>query len=300
MRISCFYYDSVNQKFERTNYWKMLNLEQEDYSEFMRRRSNLFRSGDGRIPMVLVMNGKHVGFRRKGSAHGGVNTHSRGDSESLTHQGNKEALASMKELEIQTGDEVIKLFIDYAETEKEVICNDRRYEIDIYFKLKNTEPTEYYEKWNGELWFEVYHTCKVDYVQAEDFAIANKTLFEFKIAQGFEFSDYISEEGYEKRISTIKKLYTNRIIEGILVHQSHDSSIVSCTWYRSSNGNMTASIGGMYFTVRKSDYGTNFGIVYDRKIKWDYNKQKFETEEDAMRVAEHFAFLLYNRGKIGK
>ena len=113
--------------------------------------------------MVMVKNGLHHGFRRKGSSEGNRTGYSRGEKESLTHQGNKEVIASMEELIIKTNEETIRLFIESAECEKAVICRGKRYEIDIYIKLRKTEPMEYYHKWNGELWFEVFHTCPVDY-----------------------------------------------------------------------------------------------------------------------------------------
>lgn len=61
-----------------------------------------------------------------------------------------------------------------------VKCNNREYEIDIYIKIDRTEPEEYKNFWNGELWLEVFHTCKVDRKQAEDFAIESLPLFETK------------------------------------------------------------------------------------------------------------------------
>lgn len=36
----------------------------------------------------------------------------------------------------------------------------------------------------------------------------------------------------------------------------------------------------------------------DGKWKWEYNNKKFASEEDAMKVAEYFAFLLFNKEKI--
>lgn len=227
---------------------------------------------------------------------GNTSDYSRGEKESLTHQGNKEVISELKEIVLKFSNEEVKVFIEYAECEKPVICNGRRYEIDIYFKLKATEPESYFEKWNGELWFEVFHTCKVDYQQAEDFAIANKTLFEYKVSKNYSFYDKISEEGYEKRKAMLSSIYSTKGIAGMLICQSRNESIHK--WRRSVNGNMTAYIGESNFTIVKSKIG-DWGIGYgDGKWKWEYNNKKFASEEEAMKVAEYFAFLLFNKEKI--
>lgn len=44
----------------------MKQLEKDDNAEFIRRRKNLCRREDGKIPMVMVIEGAHHGFRRKG------------------------------------------------------------------------------------------------------------------------------------------------------------------------------------------------------------------------------------------
>ena len=173
----------------------------------------------------------------------------------------------------------------------------RRYEIDIYFKLARTDPEVYFDKWGGELWFEVYHTCRVDRNQAEDFAIENKTLFEFKIPETSCFYDYITDEGYIKRQATLKKWYSERGVKGLLICQNRGGS--PCRWYKSTNGNMTARIDGTYYTVIKNKFDSNYGIMYGNGLlKWEYNQKKFQTEKEAMKMAEYFAFILYNNEKI--
>ena len=274
----------------------MKQFEKDDNAEFIRRRKNLCRREDGKIPMVMVKEGACRGFRRKGIPGGNTSDYSRGEKESLTHQGNKEVISELKEIVLKFSNEEVKVFIEYAECEKPVICNGRRYEIDIYFKLKATEPESYFEKWNGELWFEVFHTCKVDYQQAEDFAIANKTLFEYKVSKNYSFYDKISEEGYEKRKAMLSSIYSTKGIVGMIICQSRNESIHK--WRRSVNGNMTAYIGESNFTIVKSKIG-HWGIGYgDGKWKWEYNNKKFASEEEAMKVAEYFAFLLFNKEKI--
>lgn len=297
MLVSSFYYDEIAQENKTTNLWEMKALEKSNNIEFKRRQKKLFRKEDGRIPMVLVRNGAHQGFKRKGLGTGNRTNYSRGDSESLTHQGNKEAIATLEELTIRFGDEQVELFIESIETEKEVACNGTEYEVDIYFKLRSTNPIEYCEKWGGELWFEVFHTCKVDCKKAEDFALENRTLFEYKVPEFFEFVDYISAEGYEKRKKYIATTYLRQGISGILICQNRGKSLSA--WRKSDNGNWTARIGNNSFTIIKSKYDDTFGIVYgNKKYKWDYNGNKFSTIDEAIKVADYFAFMLFNGEKI--
>lgn len=65
----------------------------------------------------------------------------------------KEALATVDKLIIMFNDEKVKLFIKGVEVEKEIVCNGTTYEIDLFFELEKTEPTVYYDQWNGKLWF---------------------------------------------------------------------------------------------------------------------------------------------------
>lgn len=59
---------------------------------------------------------------------------------------------------------------------------------------------------------------------------------------------------------------------------------------------MTARIGETNFTIIASRFDNSYGIVYGESlIKWDYNKRKFLSEEEAMKMAEYFSFLLYNK-----
>lgn len=93
MLFNCYYYDEIRKTFFKTDYHSIIVLEKTDPAEFLRRKSNLYRREDGKIPMVLVRNGLHHGFRRKGKTGGNNADCSRGESESLSHLGNKEVLS---------------------------------------------------------------------------------------------------------------------------------------------------------------------------------------------------------------
>jgi hypothetical protein len=247
--------------------------------------------------MILVRNGLNQGFRRKGKGIGNHTTTSRGEYESLTHQGNKEALATVDELVVMFNDEKVKLFIKGVEVEKEIVCNGTTYEIDLFFELERTEPVEYFEQLNGKLWVEVFHTCKVDSKQAEDFAIANEPLFEYKVPDSYNFVDNISLQGYEKRKKFIAEKYRKNGIYGCLICRTRQESLVD--WKKSKNGNWTARIGGNSFTIVKSKFGENYGLVFGKgNHLWEYNGNKFFTIDDAKHNADFIAFKLYNGEKI--
>ena len=155
----------------------------------------------------------------------------------------------------------------------------------------------YYDQWNGKLWFEVFHTCKVDSKQAEDFAIANETLFEYKVPNCFNFVNNISLEGYEKRKLFIAEKYRKNGVYGCLISKTRQESLAY--WKKSEKGNWTARIGEHSFTIIKSKFGENYGLIYGNgKCLWQYNGKKFLAIDDAKRNADFIAFKLYNGEKI--
>lgn len=181
--------------------------------------------------------------------------------------------------------------------EYSVKCNNREYEIDIYIKIDRTEPEEYKNFWNGELWLEVFHTCKVDRKQAEDFAIERLPLFETKIPDTYTFYENITLEGYKKRKKQIIEKYKQFGVNGIFF--SFNKKFFSVKWRLSENGNYTAYIGDRNFTIIKSKYDDGYGIVYgEKKPLWEYNGKRFNSIEDAKKNAEYVAFLLYNNEKM--
>lgn len=297
MLITCWYYDERCQEYKKTSLKELKRLEYTDKEEFLYIKDRLFRSKNKKIPMILVRKGLNQGFRRKGNGTGNFTVKSRGERESLTHQGNKEAISTMEELTIRFNDEKVKLYIKKVEIEKEIICNGTPYEIDLYFELEKTEPENYFKEWDGKLWFEIFHTCRVDSKQAEDFAIENETLFEYKILQCYNFVNNISMEGYEKRKLSIVNKYKEKGVYGCLICKKRQESL--SFWKVSENGNWTARIGEYNFTIIKSKYGENYGLVYgDGKYLWEYNGKKFLSIDDAKINADFIAFKLYNGEKI--
>lgn len=297
MLVTCFYFDERDLKYKKTSLQELKGLENTDREEFLYRQKRLYRSEDKKIPMILVRRGLNQGFRRKGINGGNGTDYSRGERESLTHQGNKEAIATLNRLTIKFNDEEVILYIRNIEMEKSVTCNGRRYEVDLFLELDRTEPEEYFDQWGGELWFEIFHTCRVDSKQAEDFSVENKPLFEYKVPDSYNIVNNISLEGYEKRKLSLARKYMEKGIWGFLICRVREGTLSG--WKLSDNGNWTAKIGGKYFTIIKSKYGENYGIVYgEGKYIWEYNNKKFMTIEDAKSNADFIAFKLYNNEKI--
>lgn len=291
----CYYYDEAYQSYFETSYWAMKEIE--GTTEFLRRKSNLYKDDHGKTKMQIVVKGSHQGFRRFPMGTGNHLCSSRGDYESVSHQGNKEAIASLNEIKLNIGNETVLVYVGNIEIEKEVKCNNRKYEIDIYIKIDRTEPEEYKDLWNGELWLEVFHTCKVDRKQAEDFAIEGLPLFETKIPDTYTFYENITLEGYKKRKDQIIEKYKQIGVTGIFFLFNNKFSSVK--WRLSENGNYTAYIGGRNFTINKSKFDDGFGIMYgEKKPLWEYNGKRFGSIEEAKKNAEYVAFLLYNNEKV--
>lgn len=295
MRMFCYYYDEVKQGYFETSYWAMKEIE--GTTEFLRRKSKLYKNNHGKTQMQIVVKGSHQGFRRYPMGTGNHSCLSRGDYESMSHQGNKEAIASLDKIKLNIGNDVVEVYVSDIELEKEVKCNNREYEIDIYIKIDRTEPEEYKNLWNGELWLEVFHTCKVDRKQAEDFAIERLPLFETKIPDTYTFYENITLEGYKKRKKQIIEKYKQFGVNGIFF--SFNKKFFSVKWRLSENGNYTAHIGDRNFTIIKSKYDDGYGIMYgEKKPLWEYNGKRFNSIEDAKKNAEYMAFLLYNNEKM--
>lgn len=123
MLITCYYYDERSLEYKRTSLKDMKLLEYKNKEEFLYRQQRLYRNESKRIPMTLVRNGCRQGFRRKGNVGTNQAGYSRGERESLTHQGNKEAIATLDQFTIRYNDKEVKLYIRDIEIEKSVICN---------------------------------------------------------------------------------------------------------------------------------------------------------------------------------
>ena len=122
MLITSWDYDERSQEFKKTSLKELKRLEYGNKEEFLYIKERLYRSQNKSVPMILVRKGLNQGFRRKGNSTGNHTSKSRGECESLTHQGNKEALATVDELIIMFNDEKVKLFIKSVEVEKEIGC----------------------------------------------------------------------------------------------------------------------------------------------------------------------------------
>ena len=213
MRVIAYYFDERVDEFKETNLWELKDLEASNTEEFLYRQPRLFRDQSYVVPMTLVRRGDNQGFRRRVNPDLAYNVSFRGERESLTHEGNKLALSSMQEFCIKFNRTKVRLFIRAIEQEKTIICNGSEYRIDLYLELDRTEPAHYYDELNGELWFEIYHTCKVDSKQAEDFAIEGKALFEYKVAPSCYISnDVASFDEYRQHIEKIKQKLKKRAL----------------------------------------------------------------------------------------
>lgn len=179
------------------------------------------------------------------------------------------------------------------EFEKDVVCNGNVYRVDLFYEIERTEPEHYCSDWGGEICIEVFHRCKVDSKQAEDFAIANQVLFEYKVSKYFTFCDNITQEGYDKRVASIAmKIKTNGLY-GYMICGTRQKTIDN--WKLSKNGNWTAHIGDCNFTIIKSKDDISYGLVYGNgKILWEYNGKKFYSVEDAKINADFVAFKIFN------
>lgn len=265
--------------------------------KFIRYKSNLYRGENNKIQLEFVSTGKNFGFRRKGDKSSNKSNHYRWESESTTHFANKDVLSKLDELTIKIDKNDVKLYIEYFETEKPVICNGSRYEVDLYIKLLKTEPANYYNEFNGEIWFELYHTCPVDEKQYLDFLAANLTLYEYKIPECLNVYQNITEEGLVKRKEFLTNFYKTKSIYGYLVTRSQE--LLKYLWYKKENNNYSFRYDGYVYTVFSNKYnGYSISINHSKfkKTKFisEYNNKKFASIDDAKNIAMIYAFKIYN------
>lgn len=292
-----FVYHEIQQSYEKIHYRELINRLEAGDPQATIMKEHLYLEQNKRMPLVIVKQ-RTPGFRRKAVNTGNHDLCARGSSETPSHLYNKELLSTLSEFDLKFNDEKVKVYVDYSEVEKTVNCNGRKYQIDIYFKLIRTEPAKYYDIWNGELWFEVFHKCAVDYRQAEDFKMENKALFEIKLTSDYVFFDQLSIEKINLRKETLKRKYLRDGISGMLfIRENGDGS--SPLWHLSSNGNWTTSFGGIRFTIIKNAKNNGYAIVYgENKYSYKFNGKEFLTIDDATKAAEYYAHQLYNNKKI--
>ena len=295
MRVIAYYFDERVDEFKETNLWELKDLEASNTEEFLYRQPRLFRDQSYVVPMTLVRRGDNQGFRRRVNPDLAYNVSFRGERESLTHEGNKLALSSMQEFCIKFNRTKVRLFIRAIEQEKTIICNGSEYRIDLYLELDRTEPAHYYDELNGELWFEIYHTCKVDSKQAEDFAIEGKALFEYKVAPSCYISnDVASFDEYRQHIEKIKQKHAEQGVDGYLICSARQEALTN--WHLSANGNWTARLGDDNFTIIKSKYNEGYGIKFSQRRKplWKYMEKEMRSVDEAKRIADFIAFKIFN------
>ncbi|MCQ2532921.1 MAG: hypothetical protein MJ093_09510 [Saccharofermentans sp.] len=247
----------------------------------------------GKIRLIAVKRGPCKGFRHY-SGGGNYNEYTyRGENESFSHLGNKEAISQLKSFSIFCCGEKVRLYVKDVEIEKNVLCNGHKYKVDVFFSLEKTEPSKYLDMFHGELWLEVFHKCPVDQKQAEDFMIENLALYEYRISDDCLFYDNITSSGYDRRVEQLTQKYMKYGLPGFAILRSRNFEV---TWPQNKNGNYCSKIGDVWFTVfhAKSGY---YGIMYNGKSCYSMNGNKFSVPADAFKVAEYIGFELINNRK---
>ena len=296
MEKFAFWFDEQNNTFRRIGIEELSKIYKSDDRRLgLRIKENLFYFKNMSVRMTAVINAERSrrGFRRRSSNLGNSTSSYRGSNESLTHAANKEAIANLSKIKVLIAGVTVKLFVQEIVPEEAVICNGRRYKVDLKIVLLKTEPEIYQELFNGELWFELCHRCPIDTKQAEDFAVEGKALFEYVIPQEYNVFDNITTEGYEKRIAALTGCYRKKKIPGILIcnHMEYEDVI----WKRKEEtGNLVAMIDGNVITITKNRFSDGYVFYLDGWHK-EYNGKSFLTEKDAVMNAQFIAFEKMNK-----
>lgn len=260
------------------------------FSNYIRRDNLFFLRSDGNIlrAVAVLGSGNNRGFRVLNGKPIG-NIHPRLDSrepESPTHTANKKVIAQLNKLTINFSGKEVILYLDnsYSSTEGAIICNGYLYRYDVCLHLTATDPEEYYDIFDGQVYIEVVHTAPVPDHKAISFAGEHHALFQFCLPDEFLVSD--AEEGDPFTVQKLTQLY-GRGIEGRMME--YWTPGYSPVWQRSKKGNMVLHGTSKKYTVKQ--YGTSYNILYTddngETARIDqYLKEMLRSERMAMSAAE--------------
>lgn len=140
-----------------------------------------------------------------------------GYEESYQHEFFKECFSRIKILNLVSGKENIKIYIDGATQEEEVYTKDGKKRIvDVMIQFSKAEPMIYVEKWNGKLAIEVYQTHKVDNVKIKEFKNIEIAMVEFNATKWYVTDDFQTKEDEEKQFNNVISKLNNFVYVNIL------------------------------------------------------------------------------------
>ncbi len=305
-----YYLDHDNRNYKPINARQLCRIESEDNAEYLYIKENLVRfpTDSPRIEMVFYRNVMRPHFRRKGCGRGNRNIAAwRGEAESLTHYCNVRALSRQNCITIVFKSTRVRVYFEEnPRTEYRVVCNNRTYISDLYISIKKTEPVEYAEQWNYRLFMEIFHECRVDSRQAEDFYIENLPLFEHKIMKKLFFvndSSCTTEEDEENIIDQLAQLYQEEEIVGNMICPINRVELSG--WHRSEKRNLTCNQDDVIITAfsdKEHEGRYVLALKNNKQTRYvrNYNNQGIESEEQAIRLANYLFFRLYNNERINQ
>lgn len=127
-----------------------------------------------------------------------------GSEESYVHEFFKECLTRIKQLELRWYGESLTIFPDEFLPEEELVLKDgSKRRVDLLIKFSKSEPECYYEKWDGQLAFEIFYSHKVDEKKIKQFKANEIACFEFNVKKWKVKEWFKNEEDEEEYIDTI-------------------------------------------------------------------------------------------------
>ena len=262
--------------------------------DFLWVTDNLFNEEKCENKMVYVVRKNNRFFRNWPDSSGNFSHISRGEAESLTHKVHVDAIGGLKEFSIKFYDEEIKLFVRSVDFGKIVKCNNKTYIVDLAFNLEKTEPEEYYNYFNGVIYFEVYHTCPIDSTQAEDFNVENLFLYEYKILKKYNVPNYTKSADIIIRKASIRKTLSQNVLRGYPVCTPRELSKVK--WrINDEKHNYYTVVNNKCFTIYQDKKKTHYCYSirkYGEETKFfdEYNKSVITELEKAKRIIEYIIF----------
>lgn len=148
--------------------------------------------------------------------------------ETLLHYAAKIAISRLEKLNLVFGDRRIELIVDKNKTltEKEFVFNNNQYYTDVFFRIKTSNPKDYFYKWYEELAVEVVVSHKSAFSRAKAFEENNIPVFEVRIPKStreridLESGKMPTKEYLDEKIVNLQKMFQKQLYGKLISNPS--------------------------------------------------------------------------------
>ncbi|MBZ9633371.1 hypothetical protein [Clostridium sp. FP1] len=211
----------INGEYKRINVWDVLHWKRNTPEFWEINKESIYsihKNLEDKVPMVF-QTGRNNIFGKSYFRYKDANSIRLGEGyeESYPHEFFKECFSRIKVLNLVSGKDNVKIYVDEATLEEVIYTkNSRKRIVDVMIQFSKAEPMIYVEKWNGKLAIEVYQTHKVDDVKIKEFKDIETAMVEFNASKWYITDNFLTKEDEEKQFEKIINKLNNFISVNIL------------------------------------------------------------------------------------